>query len=306
MPRRFGPGQRTRGEPSRSSGERHPIRGHRPTSSATILPTGNRRRGRVPFPSEAAPPVFLDDASGVVSTPVSREHPMPVYLKPLAIVVASIVFPPAGLLLLWMRRGTGVLKKALLSVPILALAVAQLFLVYGARLELYGGMTPRVDFERAESRDRAVEESRAVQAQAVPAPAAPAPAVTANRPARTASGRGRTSGRLDVLGRLPRSGAPRALRPDAHSHCMARGGVEAAVGTAVGRRIRVVHRRARRGVHHRAAPRKRGRGRLRPPHRPRALDELLGRVVPRGARWRWPACDAGVGRRAGVRARGDW
>jgi outer membrane protein assembly factor BamB len=111
---------------------------------------------------------------------------MPLYLKPIAVLVASLVFPPAGLVLLWMRKPTGVVKKALLSLPILALAVAHLFIFYGLRVELYGAMNPRLTFDRAESRDRAVEESRAAHADMepapTPAPSAPSPAGQQARP----------------------------------------------------------------------------------------------------------------------------
>jgi outer membrane protein assembly factor BamB len=112
----------------------------------------------------------------------SPEFTMPFYQKPLVIIVASLVFPPAGLVLLWIRGRTGILKKLLLSLPILGLAVAHLFLVYGLRLELYGGMTPSLAFERAGSHDRAIEASRAAQQQPAPeataessVPAAPQP-----------------------------------------------------------------------------------------------------------------------------------
>jgi outer membrane protein assembly factor BamB len=93
---------------------------------------------------------------------------MPLYLKPLAILLAALVVPPAGLILLWLRTGTSVLKRALLSVPILVLALAHLLLFYGLGVETYGSGTPRLRFERGESRDRALEESRAAQAQAAP------------------------------------------------------------------------------------------------------------------------------------------
>jgi outer membrane protein assembly factor BamB len=111
---------------------------------------------------------------------------MPVYLRPVVVLAASLVFPPAGLVLLWMRKGTGVLKKALLSLPILALAVAHLFLFYGLRVELYGAMNPRLTFDRAERRARALEESRAAQAKATTAPvpdsAPPAPQASGQPP----------------------------------------------------------------------------------------------------------------------------
>jgi outer membrane protein assembly factor BamB len=100
------------------------------------------------------------------------EMGLPFHQRPLVVLAASVLFPPAGLVLLWMRPATGALKKALLTAPILLLGVAHLFLVYGARLELYGAMTPRIDFERAENRDQAVEQSRA-QARSTPLPVPP-------------------------------------------------------------------------------------------------------------------------------------
>lgn len=101
---------------------------------------------------------------------------MPLHLRAYAIVAASLLFPPAGLVLLWMRTGTRAWKKVLLSLPIVAVGVAHLFLFYGLRMEMYGGMAPRFTFESAESRARAVEESRATQREAPPTEAAAIPA----------------------------------------------------------------------------------------------------------------------------------
>jgi outer membrane protein assembly factor BamB len=105
---------------------------------------------------------------------------MPVHLKPLVIVLASLLLPPAGLLLLWMRTGWSVLKRALLSVPILALGIAHLFLFYGLGIEMYGSGTPHLRFGRAESHDRAVEDSRAAQTLTMPAPAGLPPTLPAD------------------------------------------------------------------------------------------------------------------------------
>jgi outer membrane protein assembly factor BamB len=112
---------------------------------------------------------------------------MPLYLRPLAVLLASLVFPPAGLVLLWMRPG-GVLRKVLLSLPILALAIVHLFLFYGLRVEMYGGLRPHLVFDRPESRYRALEESRAAHAKAAPIPETPAEAPAGQRRAQDAGG----------------------------------------------------------------------------------------------------------------------
>jgi outer membrane protein assembly factor BamB len=94
---------------------------------------------------------------------------MPLYLKPLVVLIASLVFPPAGLVLLWMRPRPGAIGKSLLSVPVIVLGIAHLFLFYGLTVELYGGGTPHLRFERSESHEAAVEASRAAQPRVVPA-----------------------------------------------------------------------------------------------------------------------------------------
>ena len=47
------------------------------------------------------------------------------------LLIASVVLPPLGLALLWMRPGTRVLRKVLGSVLIAALTVAHLVLFFG-------------------------------------------------------------------------------------------------------------------------------------------------------------------------------
>jgi outer membrane protein assembly factor BamB len=95
---------------------------------------------------------------------------MPFYQKPLVILAASLILPPAGLVLLWLRKSLSVLKKALVSLPILGLAVAHLFLFYGLQMELLGsGMRPTFHFGGGAGRYRVLEESRAAQKAQAPA-----------------------------------------------------------------------------------------------------------------------------------------
>lgn len=99
---------------------------------------------------------------------------MSIYLRPLAIVAASLVVPPAGLILLWTRRSASVTGKLLGSVAILAIGIAQLFLIYGLRVELSGGFRPVFSFSgSAERRHAKLERHRRGQAlESPPAPTA--------------------------------------------------------------------------------------------------------------------------------------
>ncbi|MEZ5403362.1 MAG: PQQ-binding-like beta-propeller repeat protein [Bryobacteraceae bacterium] len=98
------------------------------------------------------------------------------YQSAWAVAGASILFPPAGLALLWARRGS-IALKVLGTLAILALGVVQLFKVYGLRTEMGGsGLPAFFTFESKEDRARAVEESRAGPATATPAEPAPAAA----------------------------------------------------------------------------------------------------------------------------------
>ena len=93
--------------------------------------------------------------------------------KPIVILAASLVLPPAGLVLLWLRQGTGVFRKCLGSLAIGMVAVAHLFLFYGLHMEFGGGIQPVFTFQGGERHYRQLEAQR-VQFRA-PAPA-PAPA----------------------------------------------------------------------------------------------------------------------------------
>ncbi len=89
--------------------------------------------------------------------------------KPIVILGASLVFPPAGLILLWMRQGTSVLRKSLGSLAILVAGVAHLFLFYGLHMEFSGGIRPMFSFQGGERHYRQLEAHRV--AFQVPAPA---------------------------------------------------------------------------------------------------------------------------------------
>jgi outer membrane protein assembly factor BamB len=95
-----------------------------------------------------------------------------------AILAASLLLPPAGLVLLWLRSGTAVLKKIAGSLLIAAIGFAQLVFIYGMKIEFFGGMKPAVSFKSPERQYRAVEESRAAQVTQAPAPAPAAPGST--------------------------------------------------------------------------------------------------------------------------------
>ena len=93
----------------------------------------------------------------------------------LFLMLAAVLFPPAGLFLLWRRRG-GAAVKALGTLAILAVGVVELFKVYGLKVSLDGSTTrPFLSFKSTEARDAAVEQDRAAQQQQLPAPVAPPP-----------------------------------------------------------------------------------------------------------------------------------
>jgi outer membrane protein assembly factor BamB len=97
------------------------------------------------------------------------------YRSPAVLLLASAAAPPVGILLLWVRRGTGVFKKILGTLVIGAWAVAALVLFCGLRAELDGsGMRPIFKFSRPESHYAQIERTRSLQ-KTTPAPA-PEPA----------------------------------------------------------------------------------------------------------------------------------
>jgi outer membrane protein assembly factor BamB len=97
----------------------------------------------------------------------------------LALWLSIFVFPPLGLVLLWMRGNLGVLRRIAGTLGICVVAIFELIYVYSMRLEWNGNMKlVGVSFESRARHDARVEESRARQrAEAPPrAPAAIRPA----------------------------------------------------------------------------------------------------------------------------------
>jgi outer membrane protein assembly factor BamB len=75
-----------------------------------------------------------------------------------------ILFPPLGLVLWWMRRGVRPLRRVAGTLGICALAVVELFAVYGMRLEWNGALKiSGVTFETRAKRDARLEAFRASQ-----------------------------------------------------------------------------------------------------------------------------------------------
>ncbi len=113
---------------------------------------------------------------------------MPWYRTRWAMWAAALVFPPAGLVLLWMRPAR-VVFKILGTLVIAILGLAHLFLFYGLQAELDGsGMRPIFSFTSSEDRFARLEQSRkqpaaapAAESQPVAAPAVETPA--ADKPA---------------------------------------------------------------------------------------------------------------------------
>lgn len=112
-------------------------------------------------------------------------HAHPWHQSLVVLLLASVAIPPAGLGLLWIRRGTKVIWKLLGTIPILAFAVAHLFLFFGLRMEVDGsGSRPMISFGTGASHYRELEASRAAQqSPSQPLPkkevaAAPAPPQT--------------------------------------------------------------------------------------------------------------------------------
>jgi outer membrane protein assembly factor BamB len=90
--------------------------------------------------------------------------------QPIVILAASLLLPPAGLVLLWLRQGTGVFRKCLGSLALVVVAVAELFLFYGLHVELSGGFQPVFTFQDGGERHYRQLETHRAQSPA-PAPA---------------------------------------------------------------------------------------------------------------------------------------
>src|SRR5579862_7277018 len=102
-----------------------------------------------------------------------------------AMWVSIVVFPPLGLILLWMRSDWGVLRRLGATLGVILVAIAELYFVYGMRVDFNGNMEKyAVTFGFHAKHYAEVEASRA--RQQVDVPVAPvvetAPAPVAVKP----------------------------------------------------------------------------------------------------------------------------
>ncbi|MGA2594876.1 MAG: PQQ-binding-like beta-propeller repeat protein [Bryobacteraceae bacterium] len=102
----------------------------------------------------------------------------------LALWLGILIFPPLGLVLLWMRGGMRVWTRLAGTLGIAVVAIVELFLVYGLRVEWTGNMDPyKISFDSRARRDARLEESRKQQHAAAVEAVAPATAPPAAAPA---------------------------------------------------------------------------------------------------------------------------
>ncbi len=199
-----------------------------------------------------------------------------------------------------------ILKVIGLAVGVLSSAV--LYQFFGLRFVMDGGGTPYPRFvqtnewqaeriERHREAQRATagaDTARTCRAAAGRrraggiAPGAPEPAAAPKTDAAPPSWTG------PVLDGLPRPEARRRVSRGAGACRLADGGTDAALEAAGRRGIRLVRCGSRARIHDRAARRTGGGGRVRRAHGPRALDQFVGRRVPRVDGRRRPEGDAHV------------
>jgi outer membrane protein assembly factor BamB len=70
----------------------------------------------------------------------------PWYGNTAILLIACLVLPPLGIILLWLRPSMGAIRKLLLSGVLALLFVGHLFWFYGMHVELDGGLRPIVNF----------------------------------------------------------------------------------------------------------------------------------------------------------------
>jgi outer membrane protein assembly factor BamB len=92
------------------------------------------------------------------------------------LIIASVLLPPVGLVLLWMRRGSPIFVKALATVAIVILGAGYVFLFNGwRRSQANESHYSELEQHRAQQQqDPAAQQAAAQQAQATPAQAAAA------------------------------------------------------------------------------------------------------------------------------------
>src|ERR1700676_4775506 len=101
-----------------------------------------------------------------------------------SVFLASVVLPPAGFAVLWLRSGTRLWRKLAGSVLIAGWSVAWLMLFFGLRFQLDGsGVRPLPTFENRVAHEAELERNRAHQSVApVVDAAAPSPKKIEEKP----------------------------------------------------------------------------------------------------------------------------
>lgn len=95
---------------------------------------------------------------------VGENKPMetPWYRSKTVFLLSCLLFPPLALVLLWMRRDSGVFRKLTFSAGLAVMFLLHLVGIYGLRVEVDGtGVTPIFTFRNPESDIAALEASRA-------------------------------------------------------------------------------------------------------------------------------------------------
>ena len=101
-------------------------------------------------------PIRQNDHMDPTSTPTPGATPWP--RSKAALLLACLLFPPAGVVLLWIRPGRGVVGKAALSLVLAAFFVVHLVSFYGLRVEVAGsGMRPMFTFHNEEAHLNALD-----------------------------------------------------------------------------------------------------------------------------------------------------
>ena len=104
--------------------------------------------------------------------------PKPWYRKTAFLLLAGLLFPPLGIILLIARGDLGILTRIFGSLLLVAVGVVHLFYVYGMRVEMDGtGSRPIFSFGTKASHYNEIERSRARQREAAEAKAVPAPEI---------------------------------------------------------------------------------------------------------------------------------
>src|SRR4051812_43500073 len=86
-----------------------------------------------------------------------QQESTPWYRSLIALIVAAVLLPPLGLVLVWMRRDLNIQKKALVSFCIVALMAGYVFLFTTARQRSYDDRYAELERHRAAQQQQAAQ-----------------------------------------------------------------------------------------------------------------------------------------------------